>query len=197
MTSDKTAGKEWNDEELLEGLIAHNGAALHLLYQRYLPEISRWVVRNNGTITEAGDVFQESLIVLFQKAKEADFKLTTRLGAYLQGVARFVWLRQLRKKSRTVEVTFSDEPTWISEDRIEELLIASEKKALFKEKLQQLKADCQRVLELFFLGTPLKTIAQEMGYTEDYIKKKNRLCKQKLSTLVREDARYQELKATD
>ncbi|MFN0013300.1 MAG: hypothetical protein ACKVU2_02020, partial [Saprospiraceae bacterium] len=80
------------------------------------------------------------------------------------------------------------------DDNLEATLVENEKKKLFQEKLAELGKECRQVLQAFFAGTALKAIAGQMGYTEDYIKKKNKTCKERLATLVRNDRRYQELR---
>lgn len=181
------------DHQLLQGILDNNLQILDRIYARYLPDVLAMVKNNRGSTDDARDVFQEAIVVLFKKASEPGFALTTTFGGYLFGVSRFIWMRQLKKKYRT-EVTLEEDMRHIDHKNIETLLVESEKRQLFQQKLAQLGADCREVLQLFFAGKSLKDIALKKGYTEDYVKKKNKTCKEKLAALVREDPRYRELK---
>lgn len=192
-------GKEFEplesiDNQWVRGVLTNDYKVLKKIYEGHLPKVAAMVKKNNGTVDEARDVFQEALVVIYKKAAEPDFKLTTTFGGYLYGVSRFIWLRQLKKKHRT-EVTLDADDGYIVKEGIEERLVESEKRKLFQEKLEKLGEDCQQVLKQFFNGIALKEIAQKMGYTNDYVKKKNKKCKEKLALAVRTDRRYEELKA--
>ena len=193
MSVRKEKQQQFSDQELMNGLWDNDMEVLDVIYAQYLAKVRSMVKNNSGSASDASDVFQDALVVFFKKKSDPDFKLTSSFGAYLISVARFVWLRKLRKKSRETEVTPALSEVSLEGEDIETTLIQSEKRILFQEKLAQLGADCQRVLKLFFAGTPLKEIAKQMGYTDDYIKKKNRVCKQKLTEEVKKDPRYKEL----
>ncbi len=183
-----------SEVQLLAGLWGNDTRTLEEIYDRFFVQVRRMVLDGGGNAEDAADVFQEGLVVLFKKKDDPDFELTAAFGTYLYGVCRFTWLRLWRKKSRSQGVTFPDSEELIDEYKVEESLVAAEKRQLFQEKMKALGEDCRRVLQLFFAGTPLREIAQKMGFTDDYIKKKNRVCKKKLTDLVRNDPRYQELK---
>ena len=183
-----------SEVQLLAGLWGNDTRTLEEIYDRFFVQVRRLVLEGGGNAEDAADVFQEGLVVLFKKKDDPDFELTAAFGTYLYGVCRYIWLRLWRKKSRSQGVTFPDSGELIDEYKVEESLVAAEKRQLFQEKMRALGDDCRRVLQLFFAGTPLREIAQEMGFTDDYIKKKNRVCKKKLTDLVRNDPRYHELK---
>ena len=181
------------DKELLAGLRDNDYPVLEQLYKLYLPETVSWIRSQGGNRSDALDIFQDSLLILHRKANAPDFELSTSLAAYLAGVRRYLWWHRQRKKNRRSEVTLTEQAAFIIEDNIESELIGSEKRRLFQEKLNQLGADCQQLLKSFFAGEALKTIADQMGFTYDYVKKKNRICKEKLSQAIKKDRRYQEL----
>lgn len=183
------AGDTW----LIQGILENNFQILEQIYLEHLPAVSALVKNNNGTPEDARDVFQEAIVVVFKNASEPGFKLTTTLGGYLYSICRFIWLRQLKKKHRT-EVTLENDDRYIADENVEAYLHESEKRQLFRQKLMDMGADCRQVLQLFFEGVPLAEIGNRLGYTEDYIKKKNKNCKDKLADMVKKDPRYQELK---
>lgn len=181
------------DDQFINGLLTNDYRILNAIYEQYLPGIISMVRKNNGSEEEARDIFQEGLIVLFKKASEPDFKLTTSLFNYFYGICRFLWLRQLKKSYRQ-EVTIDAETGYIMDDAdIEATMIAFEKRQLIRQKLCRLCVDCQTLMEDTFEGKTLKEIARKMGYTEQYARKKKCKCKNKLIELVKNDQRYKEL----
>jgi RNA polymerase sigma factor (sigma-70 family) len=190
--STSTLPEKPTDQQLLEGLWSNDYQALKMIYGRYLPQVLTFVKKHGGSDSEGEDVFQDVLIVLFKK-KEAEFALTSGLGTYLIGVSRFVWLRKQRKNKREVRVTSAHTEGLSDTKELETTLLGLDKRKLFREKMTLLGQSCQRVLRMFFAKIPLGEIAQKMGYTPNYIKKKNRTCKLKLTKLIQEDYRYRDL----
>ena len=184
------------ENQFIKGVLENDFQVLEKIYSIYLPEVILFVKRNHGNLDDARDTFQEAIVVILKKASAPNFELTTTFGGYLYGICRYIWLRQLKKKFRT-EVTLTGDERYTVVENVEEELVELEKRQLFRQKLAEMGEDCRRLLGLFFEGIPLKEIAQKMGYTDDYVKKKNMLCKQTLASLVRNDRRYQELKTKE
>ena len=70
----------------------------------------------------------------------------------------------------------------------------SETYALFRSKLLQLGADCQKVLQMHFAKKSFKEVAATMKYkSEEFARRKKYLCKNKLTDLIKADVRYREL----
>lgn len=181
------------DALLLQGLLDNDYRMLNMMYEQYLPGIISMVQKNSGSADEARDIFQEGLLVLFKKASQPEFKLTTSLFNYLYGVCRFLWLRQL-KKSHRKEVTIEPDNGFIVEGAdIETSIIELEKRQLVQQKMAQLCIECQVLMQDSFNGITLKDIARKMGYTPQYARKKKCKCKNKLIELVKQDKRYKEL----
>ena len=177
----------------LEGIRDNKLEVLEEVYQQYLPETLKMVRSNHGSVEDAQDIFQEALVILYHKSRTADFELTVPFRVYLRSVCRNLWWRQLKKKHRT-DITLDDKIGYVLKEDLEPLAEKTEKWILFQQKMAILTAECRKVLELFFNGVKLKDIAQEMGYTNKYVKWKKYKCKEKLIELIQSDDRYWELK---
>lgn len=188
--------EQTQDSLLIRGILDNDFQVLERIYADYLPGIAAFVKSRRGTAEDARDVFQEAIVVVFKKASAPDFALNTAFGGYLYGVCRYIWWRQLKKKYQS-EVTLDEQAGYVHAENMETLLLEAEKRKLFHEKLAALGAECREVLRLFFAGSALKEIGRQMGYTEDYVKKKNKTCKEKLAALVKNDPRYRELREND
>lgn len=182
-----------SEDFYLKGILENNFQVLNDLYARYLPDITALVRSQGGVYEDACDVFQDAILVIHKKASDPGFTLTTPFGGYLYGVCRYIWWRHRKKKHRAA-VTLDEVEGFAVDESLEAMLLENERKKLFREKLTELGQECRQVLLDFFAGTALREIAARMGYTEDYIKKKNKTCKERLAALVRNDRRYQELR---
>lgn len=176
----------------LQGILKNDSRVLEDIYRKCLPPVFGMLRRNNGTFEDARDVFQEAIVVVFNHAARPGFQLTAPFQSYLLGICRFIWLRQLKKNART-EVTSVQEERYDIDADLEQKIFESEKRTLYREKFSLLGSDCQQLLRRFFDREPLNDIAADMGYTADYVKKKNKVCKENLMELIRKDPRFNEI----
>ena len=72
----------------LDGVARGDANSLERLYRDYFPMVLNMVVQHNGTEDEAKDVFQEAVIVLYDKVKQGGFELTSQLKTYLYSICR-------------------------------------------------------------------------------------------------------------
>jgi RNA polymerase sigma factor (sigma-70 family) len=186
---------EHPDFHYIKGILTNDSAALETLYRKFLPPLYGMLRRNGGSFEDAKDVFQEAIVVVFHHAARPDFQLTAPFQSYLMGIGRFIWLRQLKKNAR-IEVTSEREDGYDVDADLEQQIFESEKRMLFREKFAHLGQDCQQLLQRFFDREALSVIANDLGYTADYVKKKNKVCKGKLMELIQKDARFAELTTT-
>src|SRR6185295_9430869 len=58
------------------------------------------VINNNGSVDEAKDVFQEAMIVLYEKVRSGTFELNCQIKTYVYSVLKRLWLKLLQQLSR-------------------------------------------------------------------------------------------------
>ena len=157
-----------NDQEntLLKGLAANNTDAIETIYRDNYPAIKAFIVKNNGYPDDARDIFQEAMIVLFEKVKSDSFVLTCRLQTYLYSVCRRLWLKKLQKGSRfNPSIELIDEIVPVED----ELELHEQKEADFKlmeNALQKVGEPCKSLLEAFYIEKKsMPEIAELFRYT--------------------------------
>ena len=67
------------------------------LYKNY-PKVEKLILSKGGSKEDAKDVFQEALIIFYEKVCNTEFKLTSAIGTYLYSVCRFLWKDELIKR---------------------------------------------------------------------------------------------------
>jgi len=181
--------------DYVKAILDGDRTVLQDLYAAQLPVICRLIGANGGTEADAKDVFQDAVLVVYRKARQPGFELTSQFGTYFYGICRNLWLNHRAKKFTTAEVTLSEDAKYISGDlSVEADLLHVERGNLFWKAFRQLGEDCRKLLELFFQKIPMETIATKMGYgSEAYARRRKLQCKQRLTDLVKNDPAYREL----
>lgn len=181
------------DKQYIEAIRQNDNRGLNRLYQQFLPRISYFISNNGGSFDDAKDVFQDALVVIFKKAREENFELTSGFYTLLYGVCRNLWGNRLQKKSRT-EVTLTEDYKYTSDPGVGQLLEQQEETKLFWDAFKKLGQDCQQLLQLFFAKVKMAQIVEKLGMSSvSYAKKRKFQCKEQLVKLVKADVRYLEL----
>lgn len=81
-------------------LLTDRSATLTRLYRRTFPAVRQYVQRRGGTDQDAQDVFQDALVVFYEKTTAEALTLTAEPGTYLVGVCRNLWHRELERRAR-------------------------------------------------------------------------------------------------
>lgn len=177
------------NQYFLKGIMSNDTKILNEIYQKFLPSIKKYVLENKGTQSDALDVFQEGLIIVYKKLKKGELELSSTFHTYLFAVCKFLWFNQLKKKSRK-EIQSEPNGEIKSDLNIEHDYMELEKQKLFQSKLNELPSDSMKVLKLFLNKKSIKQIAKIMGYTEAYTKKKKYKAKLQLISSIQADPRY-------
>lgn len=181
------------NEAYLDGLQKQKREVLENIYAVHFPVIAKYISSMGGNEAIAKDIFQEGLIVVYEKAKAEELNLTCAFGTYLFAVCKRMYL----KKSSTNRVSFGLETELkeeVLDDNIIERINKSERYALYREKFNLLGKDCKKILSLFFNKVSMEEISRMMGFSSaGYAKKRKFNCKKQLIELIKADQRYEEL----
>lgn len=177
-----------SNKALLEGLARHDERALQGLYSEYFPMIRRMVLLNQGDEDDAKDLFQESLMVLYEKSKDPAFILECKPKTYLYAVGHRLWLKHLHRQQRHPVIPVKDEealegPT-VSED-LKEHEIREARFEVMEGALGRLGEPCKSLLEDFYIHRcSMLEIAEKFGYTNpDNAKTQKYKCLNRLKKL--------------
>jgi len=88
--------------ETSKHLIGEEGrkAMFTTLYEEGFHGVAQYVARRGGTLEEAEDVFQDALILYYEKMRDGSLELHQRESAYLFGIARYLWNKRYRESMR-------------------------------------------------------------------------------------------------
>lgn len=140
-----------------------------LLYQHCRP-VKKWIRANSGSKDDADDTLQDAMIAFYQMVHKQDFVLTVQPQTLLFGIAKKLWLHQLRKNNR-FPLSELMEDTLLREEDTDE--IEQENKFKLMEKSLVLLGDkCLAILELYYFRKfDMDRIATELGFRNDKVAK--------------------------
>lgn len=178
----------------IEGIRNGDSKVIQSVYTNYYQAISQLVKTKKGTDEDTHDVFQEGLVLIFQKAQNPDFNLTSSFFTYFYAVCRNIWYNKLRKKKAPM-VTLDNKMLLMLKESPDLVPEEQERYFLYRKMFLKLGEDCQKVLDLFFQKISMEEIGNQMGYGSiSYTKKRKFMCKKKLVELIKSDPGFQELK---
>jgi RNA polymerase sigma factor (sigma-70 family) len=158
--------QEINEKALLEGLAASDKKAIETIYRDNFNMVQSLVINNNGSADDAKDVFQEAMIVLYEKARSETFELNCQIKTYIYSVCRRLWLKRLQQFNRYSPPVEGLEPTVAVEDEIEEHAKRNTEFEMMEKAIGSLGEPCKSLLEAYYLQNQnMQIIAANFGYT--------------------------------
>lgn len=156
---------EHNQTALLQGLARNDKKAVETIYKENFNLIQALVINNNGSAEDAKDVFQEAMIVLYQKVKSGSFELNCQIKTFVYSVCRRLWLKRLMQQSRYSLQENTDELV-VVDDEVEDQEKRNTEFSMMEKAMGSLGEPCQSLLHAFYMQKKnMQEIAAGFGYT--------------------------------
>lgn len=187
------------DQELLLK-IKENSDNLGIVYKKCKANCIRFMMKNFSKMNEyeLEDVFQEAILILYEKIIKGNFELTCSFQTYLNSVCRFQLLNALSKTGQSVDYIEnndnddddSDMSYIFITDSLDEIENTNEpyfvavEKALLK--IKEAGGHCYELLTLFWYHKKsMAELAEVFGYTNaDNTKQQKAKCQKRLEKLA-------------
>ena len=183
------------DQKYVDGLLNNNSFIIQAIYDKFVPKVVNYIKQNSGDADQAQDIIQETIVTIYNQAKEKGLKLTCPFDAYFFLLCKRKWLNALKKKNNK-EVTINEEVLSIDDDAQElafETSLFGEKQALFNEMFQKLGTACKDLIKATFKIKSMEEVAASLGVSYAYARKKKSLCIGQLTKLVQESPKFNQL----
>ena len=168
----------------LEGLRRNDPATVRSLYAAHFPAVKQYVLANSGTTTDAEDIFQEAITVLWMRAKEGGLDASADPGGFLFRVSKYKWLDVVRSAAHKHMKVVHDERQLETHDEQDHDLEA--RIVRLRGVYDKLDDKCRTVLDRFYFERKdLASIAAEMGVEEESIRTIKYRCMMKLRAFRR------------
>ncbi len=183
------------DHQFIEALRQNDPRGIRKIYDQFAGQALRWVINNNGSAADAQDVFQEALIVLFEKASDPRFVLTCPLGALLHLIYSRKWIDRIRAKNKETVVRKEEETRYNLESDSDVLVMAEEvldhaaKQQRLADAFAQLSDLCRQLLSMLSEGLEPRVAAEQLQMNSvDTLYRRKNACSQRWRALFAEAA---------
>ena len=155
-----------NESALLEGLAASDKKAVETIYRENYNMIQALIINNNGSSDDAKDIFQEAMIVLYEKVRSGTIELNCQIKTFIYSVARRLWLKRLQQQNRYSAPGDSMETVVAVEEDLEEHEQRDAEFEMMDKAINSLGEPCKSLLEAYYLQKQnMQVIAANFGYT--------------------------------
>ncbi len=173
------------DSEVILGILNNSESVLRRFYVAYFPMVLQLIVNNNGSADDAKDIYQEAIIVLYNKVNSGDFELNSKLKTFIYSVCRRLWLKRLTQLSRYGGDIRDFEDYLHTEDEVDQHTERDIEFGKMAGALQLLGEPCKTIIEDFYIhNNSMQDICEKFGYTNaDNAKTQKYKCLQRLKKL--------------
>ncbi|OSZ82255.1 hypothetical protein CAP35_03015 [Chitinophagaceae bacterium IBVUCB1] len=160
-------GSNHTEELLLAQLATGGREATEQVYKQHYPTITKWIMHNGGTDADAADIYQEAIVILYEKSQDEAFRLSCRIGTYLFAISKHLWYKKANKMQQgPISLPDEDRQEWAYEDDISAHKEREQYYAQLNAALEQIGEPCQSLLKAFYhQDKTMQEIATGFGYT--------------------------------
>lgn len=139
--------------------------AFGILYQQYFGYTKKFVLNNKGNLEDAEDIFQDALLILYEKLNADEFKVQTCLGNYIIGIVKNLWLKKLKNRN-----FYIGSPESYFMEHQQEIGAAIENEKYYWEKLvgyiKFISSHCQNLIhDIFIENKSMEEIQDKYHYS--------------------------------
>jgi DNA-directed RNA polymerase specialized sigma24 family protein len=127
------------------------------LYKKAFPLVARYIARMGGNVEEARDIFQDTLVIYYEKMASAQANIIVSEKAYVLGIAKKLWLQRHKTRHKNQPLNNFD------------VEVEPEEQLATGKILQYLETAGKKCMELlkayYYDGLPVGNIATLFGYS--------------------------------
>jgi RNA polymerase sigma factor (sigma-70 family) len=177
----------YSDDELVN-MLKESSDALTLVYKKHKDYCLNFMRTMYDDRDEIQDIFQDSLIVLYENINKPGFKLTCSIQTYLNSICRNQVLVRLAGIKRHPQTSIEDNEKYlvnITDWFDDSNLVKNERVTVLKGILAEMKENASKCYDIlvrfFYQNQTMDKIALALGYTNaDNAKNQKYRCQEKL-----------------
>ena len=155
-----------NEKELLQGLAVNDKKAVETIYKENYNMVQSLIINNNGSADDAKDIFQEAMIVLYEKVRSGSFELNCLIKTYVYSVSKSLWLKRLQQLNRYSPPIDDLESAVPVDEDMEDHEKRDAEFEMMNKAISSLGEPCKSLLEAYYLQKQnMQVIAANFGYT--------------------------------
>jgi len=183
------------DKALIQGIRNHESPVLQHIYDTYYPIIEGYIVHNQGSRDQARDIFQEAMIVVYNKVRSGQLELTCKFGTYLYAICKKMWIQERKKYLQRNEKLRQQAMMVRDPGPADDPLLQNHLNHLFNKHFGDLSDDCQKILSMYFNNFSVEDIRTAMNYRNlHHTADRKYRCKKSLVKRIVNDPLFKRLK---
>jgi len=182
--------------EILEGIKKHDREILNFVYETYFNQLADFVTKRRGTESDAWDIFQDTMGVIYDYAHQKDFNLDVPFQAFFFTVARKLWFKHYHKSQKVSNFTneIMELIPYENTDTLGELMRQQVMARLSLKYIKKLSPTCIKLIKLSNMDMDTSLIAKKLNYLSNQaVYNQRRKCLRKLLNWIKHDPEYQNL----
>ena len=186
----------YTDQYIIESIRKREDVAFKYLQVKFQDSIRLMVMEMGGSREDAKDVFSEGLIALIRLVDHKDFELNCKLGTLVYALCQKTWKQHLEKQVavRNYHVRkLESSPDWDFTEESDKQLYQE----IFWESFKKLEKVCQEILEGYLKEISPKEIAEKLGYSYGYIRKRKSMCHSFLMKMIQGHPTFKKIKQAE
>jgi RNA polymerase sigma factor (sigma-70 family) len=184
--------KEYTDIEIIECLRNRQSYVVHYLSDRYLPMIRLMVTQLGGSPEDAKDIFQEGLMIMLEKIDNNEFALTCKFKTFLYCVCENLWKSIIAKRQAATNY-FARRTEPDDEKDFTEVMDNNLCREIFLSVFDTLDPVSKNILKLYWEEISPQEIADRLGYSYGYVRKKKCEAQAELTEKVKRHPDYKRI----
>ena len=177
----------------VEAIKFNDESALRTLYKNNYFKIETLILKNNGTVEQAKDIYQEAFIAVWKNVKQNKFspENETAINGYLYTIAKNKWMDYLRSPAYKKRVSYDTvkiaEPVYSHSEKLDNAEVFDKKLSVAMEAFEVLEEACKSLLiKFYFEKKSMREIAIELQLDAASARNKKYRCMQTLRGLALE-----------
>jgi len=184
--------KEYTDNEIVECLRNRQGYVVGYLSDRYMAMVRLMVNQLGGSSEDAKDIFQEGLMIMLEKIDNKEFTLTCKFKTFLYCVCENLWTSVIVKRPAATNY-FTRRAKTEEEKDFTEVMDNNLCREIFVSVFETLDPVGKKILKLYWEEMSPREIADKLGYTYGYVRKKKCEVQTELTEKVKKHPDYKRI----
>ena len=128
------------------------------LYKKAFPKVAGYVSKLGGSFDEANDIFQDALVIYYEKLAAGSLALHVNEQAYLLGISKHLWSKKFRENVLQTDLDAAFDTIETEQHQPSSIKLM--------HYLETAGEKCMEILKAFYYDNlPAQTIATLFGYS--------------------------------
>lgn len=142
----------------------HREALFMKLYQQAFPLVARYVAKMGGSFDEAKDIFQDALVLYYEKVEVSGLALKYSEKSYLFGIAKHLWVKRYKENGNHISIDLEGS-AFMSVIDLTDAAYKEVSKLKLMNLLERTGQKCMQLLSAFYYEKlDMETLAGRFGF---------------------------------